>query len=183
MIILYLGRRGAGKSLTMTKDAYQYYKDGWTVYSNIDLNFPHEFMSNEDILKIGDGDLENVILVIDEIQILVDSRRSPSKANLDFSHFIQQIRKRHIIILCTAQYGGTVDVRLRQHVDIIARPQYNKKFKVCAVRYIDVTVTDIDDLYQEPQSVEVVYNAIPLFELYNTDNIIRYKKKEKVTGS
>jgi len=60
---------------------------------------------------------------------IFDSRRSMAKQNLKFSNFIQQIRKRNIILLGTTQYSNTVDLRLRQHLDIIAYPNYIENIK------------------------------------------------------
>jgi len=180
MIVLYTGRRGAGKTLTMIKDAYTYFNEGWDIYSNIELGFKHEYISEDDILEIGDSDLNNIVLVIDEIQVLVDSRRSGRKSNLNFSYFIQQIRKRNIIVLCTTQFSGTIDLRLRQHVDILARPKLDKALNVCAVNYTDLTVEDISDLETSPLEVSIVYDALPIYKLYDTMRIIQtVKEKEK----
>ena len=188
MIIMYQGRRGAGKTLTMVKDALKYKKQGWKIYSNIELGFSHEYISETDILKIDeDSDINNSVLVIDEIQLLLDSRRSTAGTNLNFSYFVQQIRKRNMILLCTAQFGGTVDLRLRQHTDILAKPRYNKEFKVCEVSYIDLTAIDEYNIFDKPKTITVTFNCEPLFDNYNTNQIIssslkkrkQKKKKEK----
>ena len=102
MIVLYTGRRGAGKTLSMVKDGYKFSLNGYKVYSNIELGFA-EYVENDWILNIHKTELHDIVLIIDEIQLLIDSRRSARKGNVDFSYFIQQIRKRNIIILCTTQ--------------------------------------------------------------------------------
>jgi hypothetical protein len=182
MIVLYTGRRGAGKTLTMVKDAYKYKEKGYKIYSNIELNFS-EFMENEDIINIQKTDIEDAVLVIDEIQLLLDSRRSSRKGNLDFSYFIQQIRKRRIIILCTTQFSGTVDLRLRQHVDVVARPKYDKELKVCEVTYIDMTAMNdnmfINDVDFQMPVISIVYDAELIFNLYDTNRIQIMKEKIK----
>lgn len=184
MILLYTGRRGSGKTLSMVKDAFKFYNSGWQIFSNIDLKFNHEYINESDILKINeDSKIQNCVLVVDEIQVLLDSRRSMSNTNVDFSHFIQQIRKRNIIVLCTTQFSGTVDLRVRQHVDIEAKPRFNEKYNVCEITYIDLTVADEWDLYDEkPPSVKLVYNCKPIYELYNTYNIVSVEKKKKKKG-
>lgn len=183
MIVLYTGRRGAGKTLSMVKDAYMYKKDGYKIYANIELDFA-EYMENEDILNIHKTDLEDCVLVIDEIQLLLDSRRSARKGNVDFSYFIQQIRKRRIIILCTTQFSGTVDLRLRQHVDVVARPKYDKELHVCEVTYIDLTAMNDSIFINSSEemtipSVSIVYNAETIFPLYDTNRIQKIKEKIK----
>ena len=181
MIILYTGRRGAGKTLTMIKDAYRYYTLGWKIYSNTELEFPHEYMTNDDMLAINeDSPINNAVLVIDEIQTMVDSRRSMGSKNVDFSYFVQQIRKRNMIIVCTTQFSGTVDLRLRQHVDVLAKPRFNKKLLVCEVSYIDLTSVDELDLWGDYiKGVEIVYNAREIFKYYDTMRIVKRVKKVK----
>lgn len=185
MIVLYKGRRGAGKTLTMTKDAYNYYCMGWTVYSNIEFNFPHEYISEDDILNIdGDSPIANCVLVIDEIQILLDSRRSARNRNVDFSYFIQQIRKRGIILLCTTQFTGTVDLRLRQHVDVLVKPKFHKRLQVCEVYYMDLTaIEEIDFMMYDPAEVaamrSVVYDARSVYGLYDTNRIVKVSDEKK----
>lgn len=180
MIVLYTGRRGCGKSLTMVKDAFKFFRSGWTVFSNIELGFEHEYISDSDILTISNNDkINNCVLVVDEIQILVDSRRSMGGKNVDFSHFVQQIRKRNIILLCTTQFTGTVDLRLRQHVDVEAKPYHHKKFNVCEVTYIDVTAIDIWEMSDNrPPLRKIVYDCLPIYELYDTMNIVKVKEKK-----
>lgn len=181
MIILYTGRRGCGKTLSMVKDAKKFFENGWTIYSNIELNFSHEYMNDDDILKINaDSKIDNCVLMIDELQVVLDSRRSMAKKNIEFSHFIQQIRKRNIVLLCTTQFGGTVDLRFRQHVDVEARPNYKKKWHVCEVLYVDVTsINDWDINDERPQVAKVLFNCKQIYGLYDTLNIVRTAKKKK----
>lgn len=174
MIIMYKGRRGCGKSLTMVKDAYRFFKMNWKVYHNFSMKFG-EFIDTEDILKIDkNSEIRNCVLVIDEIQIYLDSRRSMKKINMDFSNFIQQIRKRGIILLTTTQYTNTVDLRLRQHIDVIAEPRYNKDLHVCEVRYIDVTSAESTfiDGFPEYNAFITVYDTKPVYDLYDTNTLI-----------
>lgn len=177
MIVLYKGSRGKGKTLSMTRDAFKFSTLGYNVFTNIEMNFGTP-ISNEDILKLDkNSKIFNAVLVIDEIQIFFDSRRSMNKGNLNFSNFIQQIRKRNIHILCTTQYSNTIDLRLRQHLDIIAHPNFHKELGVCEVTYIDVTsLEDQDNLLNPnfvPKMVKIVYDAKPFFKMYNTGEMVK----------
>jgi hypothetical protein len=174
MILLYKGARGRGKTLTMLKDALVYYNNGWQVYRNMQNTIIGEYISNEDLLKIDKNtQMQQVVLVIDEIQTLFDSRRSMKKSNLDFSYFLQQIRKRGIILLCTTQYSNTIDLRLRQHIDILALPRHNKQYNVCSVKYIDLTsIEDQEYGITQPDSVKVSYDAKPIYKIYDTEEMI-----------
>jgi len=182
LIVLYTGRRGSGKTLSMVKDGYKMKLNGLKIYANIELHFA-EYIENDDIINIQNTELRDCVLIIDEIQLIIDSRRSARKGNVDFSYFIQQIRKRNIIILCTTQFSGTVDLRLRQHVDILARPKFDKELKVCEITYIDLTaMNDIlymnDENFQIP-SITIIYDAELIFPLYDTNRIQKLKEKEK----
>src|SRR3972149_3309599 len=113
MIVLYKGRRGCGKTLTMVKDGLLYYLKGYRVLRNFECSFG-ENISDEEILNLNkNSNIFNCILMMDEVQIFFDARRSMRNQNLNFSNFIQQIRKRNIILLGTTQFANTVDLRFR----------------------------------------------------------------------
>lgn len=169
-IVLYKGRRGSGKSLTMVKDGVINFKKGWDILRNFDCAFGKP-ITNEQILNLDKfSEIRKCIILVEEIQIFFDSRRSMKTQNIQFSNFIQQVRKRDISIYATSQYANTVDLRFRQHVDIVALPKYDDKLKVCEVTYIDMTSKeDILDSFDKPHiSARVVYDARPIFPLYNT---------------
>jgi hypothetical protein len=174
-IVLYKGKRGAGKTLTMVKDGFQYFKEGWLILRNFKTSFG-TYISEEDILKIDKkSKIRDCVIMMDEIQIFFDSRRSMAKQNVSFSNFIQQIRKRNIILLGTTQFSNTVDLRFRQHVDIIAYPNYIERFKVCEVTYIDMTTLEkglLSDM-QEPSYTKIIYNPLPIFKMFNTEEMIK----------
>lgn len=171
-IVLYLGRRGAGKTLSMTKDAYLYYKNGRRIITNMNTLTFGDKMTNEEILKLTkDSDVVNCVLVIDEIQLLFDSRRSMKKENITFSNFIQQIRKRGIIMLGTTQFDNTIDKRLRDHCDIIALPKINKELLLCRVKYLDPTTSqDIENL-GVTEYTSIIYDMRDVFNLYDTNEM------------
>jgi len=174
-IILYTGRRGAGKTLTMVRDAYKYYLNNWKIITNMTSLVFGEKMEGEEILKIDkSSNLNNCILVFDEIQIYFDSRSFGSKKNKTFSNFIQQIRKRNIILLVTTQYLNTIEKRLRQHIDIEVYPDYIEKYPICKATYIDITSLEnnILETLKEPKSTTTIYDPLPIFKLFKTEEII-----------
>lgn len=176
MILLYKGRRGCGKTLTMIKDGLLYDNAGYKIFRNFDCSFG-KYISNEEILNLNkNSPIRDCVLLIDEIQIFFDSRRSMKKESINFSNFIQQIRKRNIILLTTTQYSNTTDLRLRQHLDVIAYPTFSKKFDVCEVVYIDLTTIEDDILTditsKSPSYVRTIYYAKPLYKMYNTNQMI-----------
>lgn len=182
MIILYKGRRGTGKTLTMVKDALNFYDKGWEIYSNFDIAIPYKKVTNEDLINLVENDkVKDCVLLIDEIQLLIDSRRSMKKESINFTYFIQQIRKKGIVLLCTTQFTRTVDVRLREHVDVVVRPRIYHKYPVVEVDYIDLTAEEELGL---PEIRTIVYNPERLFNMYDTNEVLQgvntIKREEKV---
>jgi len=172
MITIYLGRRGAGKTTTMIKDAYIEYKKGRRIISNMESVPFAEYMSNDQIKQINkESAIEDAVLLIDELQIFFDSRRSMKKDNLNFSYFVQQTRKRGVDILGTTQFSNTVEKRVRDHTDFVARPKYLKEYGLIKVTYIDETSTEDDDI-TEPIKRSVVFNPRKVFKLFDTNEKI-----------
>lgn len=173
MIVLYKGRRGSGKTLTMTKDGLQYFKDKYSILRNFSCKFG-KYITDDQILALDkNSNIKDCVLMIDEMQIFFDSRRSMRKASIEFSNFIQQIRKRNIILLCTTQYSNTIDMRLRQHIDILALPHFIKDINVCEVVYIDATSSEDILESKEPRIVKMVFDAEPIFKLFDTTEMIK----------
>jgi hypothetical protein len=172
MIVLYRGARGRGKTLSMCKDAFTFYKNGYRILSNIKLKFG-EYISQEEVLKLNKGsELYNCVLVLDELQLFFDSRNFAKKENKDFSNFIQQIRKRNIIILGTTQYIGCLELRFRQHIDCLVYPTYDKVSKVCCVKYFDITILE-DYGFKEVSSSTIFFYAPDVFPLYDTYEMLK----------
>lgn len=173
-VVLYKGRRGCGKTLTMVKDGYKYYCAGFKIRRNFKCSFG-EYITDEEILNLNkSSDIEDCVIMMDEVQIFFDSRRSMRKESLNFSNFIQQIRKRNIILLGTTQYANTIDLRFRQHTDILCYPTFIKELNICEAVYLDLTSVE-DDMFhanKEPVIAKMIYNAIPVFKLYQTNEMI-----------
>lgn len=181
MIVSYKGRSGSGKTLSMVKDGMAFYQKGYKVYCNFECSFA-EKISNEEVLALNkDSDLYNCVIMLDELQSIFDSRKR--KESTTFSHFIQQIRKRNIHILGSIRFEYLVDVRIREETDITAEPnfiEFTTKDGVthyfCEVTYTDRTMTQGEFAFNETENedakVKIVFNAEPIFNLYNTEEMI-----------
>lgn len=181
MIVLYKGRRGSGKTLSMVKDGIKFNRSGYAIYRNFDLEFG-KYISDDDILTLDkNSEIKNCVIMMDEVQMFFDSRRSMRKQSLNFSNFIQQIRKRNIILLCTTQYSNTIDLRLRQHIDVLATPKFIKELNVCEIIYFDLTSIEDNILGEHKQLnyVKMVYDALPIFKIYNTYQMINSTANDK----
>lgn len=170
MITLYRGARGQGKTLTMTKDALKYHRAGWKVYTNLEET-EFENVTSEFIFSLsGDSELRNCVLVIDEIELFFDSRDWKKTEARFFSRFLQQIRKRNVLILCTAQFTNLIDVRLRQQIDSLCICSYCKQDEYCTCFYVDLT--SIESNPNNPNCFEITYYAPPIFKYYNTHQLL-----------
>jgi len=117
MITLVIGRQGSGKTLLLVKKAYEYYKKGKTIYSNIKLNFPFKPIDYNDIIECK---LENAVVILDEIHLLLSSRNSMSKINrLIVDGFLSMVRKMGLTIIASTQTERKVDVRFREEKDFL----------------------------------------------------------------
>lgn len=173
MIILYQGRMGSGKTLGMTADAIDFYKAGWIkIYANYTLNlpFPIERITEEFLLNLDkNSDIKNCVILIDELQIFFDARLWKQKGHIGFSHFIQQLRKRGIILIGTTQYSDTVEKRIRQNITILVRPSYDEKDQILKRIYYDLT--SLEDA--KKPSYAITYIHVPtLFDCYNTEELL-----------
>lgn len=176
MILLFVGNMGSGKTLSMVKMAYEYHKQGYKILSNMRLNFPHTLITSKDVQGFASNQeqLYNTIVLLDEIHIFMDSRRSGSKKNLLTSYFLTQTRKQKVKLLATSQHRHQVDRRMRDNTDA----------------FIDCETKKIP--YGENENVLIVVNHVntrksydkqvfignKYFHLYDTEEIIFDKTSE-----
>ena len=142
LIIGYVGARGSGKSVGAARTVIlDYMLPGKTVWSNMKIGF--NLVSNGNIIPMESKSLERLSLVeldevysngliyVDEVNLLAEARRAMSQENLMFSYILQQLRKRRLTIIWSAQSELHCDDRLRWQTDIfiicedisIARPK------------------------------------------------------------
>lgn len=115
-ISLYFGLPGCGKTTMLAKLAYQAVRDGKYahVYTNVEMNIPGvTFIDNE---CIGQYNLSDCLLLIDEATLFADSRayKSFDKGKLEF--FLLHRHYNADIALFTQQWDG-VDRKIRVITD------------------------------------------------------------------
>lgn len=183
MIVLYVGRRGSGKTTTMVKDAYQFKTRGYDIYTNMNsLTFSDVVLHDDEILSLLDREDSNYVLVLDEIQTFINSRRSARKQNVEFTYFIQQIRKRGVVILACTQFSRRVDIAFREHLDIIVFPEFKHEYGVVRARYEDNTFLEgFDYKTNRLPYREIVYDPSPVFALFDTNEVIEPVKTRSKT--
>ena len=115
MIHLVIGKQGSGKTLFLVKKAYEYYKAGFTIYSNVHLNFPYKKLNYKDIINCK---LDNGVVILDEVHLLLPARNSMSTRNREIcDSFLSMVRKKKLIIYGTTQTERKVDIRFREEKD------------------------------------------------------------------
>ena len=130
LVIGYVGPRGSGKSVGATRLVIlDFMLKGKKVWSNMEIAFnrrnnghtvpmvslPLDRLSMEELDKVyTDG-----IIYVDEVNLMMEARRSMSQENLMFSYILQQLRKRRLTIIWSAQSEQHCDDRLRFQTDII----------------------------------------------------------------
>lgn len=161
---------GSGKTLSLTRYVYREYLKGKKIYSNMHFNFPYERITKEKLLKYKEDHtlFNNCIIVIDEIHVFIDSRRSMSKGNVDIGHLLVMTRKLGVDLYWTSQQEHQVDRRLRDNTEIKIRCESEKvMIGETEIVFIDNLLIRIDG-YTETES----FVGNNYFALYDTREII-----------
>lgn len=144
LISLFFGRRGDGKTLCMTailsimlqcylKNKMRFSEqrpEGFKLATNYHVQFA-DFNNPMlvDMLSNYDERMRRIICGIDEILSFVPSRRTMSRANLDFANSLIQIRKLDIEIVSATQKPQNIDSQMLDQIDLFILPLlYNKQW-------------------------------------------------------
>lgn len=127
MIIGTFGQLAVGKTLSGVIEAYDRYRRGRQVFSNIHLSFPHEPIKEpKDFIH-----LQNGFVLADELWSLIDNRRAMSKLNDIMTIICIRSSKKHFEIFYTQQYLQ-IDPRLAYITNIWIQPRtFDKYNRVC----------------------------------------------------
>lgn len=189
MIGIFLGEQHSGKTLALTYFAYDYYKKGFEIYSNYNLEIPHKKLT-VDVIKdavYNKEQFNKTVFVIDEIYLILDSRNFSKNKNKIFSYFLLQSSKRDVHIFGTAQYFNTVEKRFRENIKFqcYCNRVYKNEFGEYAfVESEDRELTEEENekLYiklnfiirkQDTYNVKEQYlKAKPIFNLYDNRELL-----------
>lgn len=170
MIIGMIGRMGTGKTLSLVRYAYNYYRSGYKIYSNIHLNFPYTRVGLQDLLDYANANtyLEKSIVIIDEAHVLLDSRNSASKRNRLVSFFVVLTRKMGCNLLYTTQRFHQIDKRLRDNSDIVISCS-TKTFK--GTKYTHNMIMIMTEFGMKTK--REIFKSSDYFNLYNTKELVK----------
>jgi hypothetical protein len=181
MIIGYCGNIRQGKTLSAVRELFKLYNLGYTIYSNINLNFPYKPLDVDLLTDIVEDKIQitdkKPVFFIDEIHIWLDSRLSMGKKNRIVSYFLLQSGKIGedsdfgMLLLYTTQFIHQVDKRLRSLTSIIIE---------CEKKEINShkIIINIEYHFRGKKSfiTRSIFYAETIYKLYNTREVVKYKK-------
>lgn len=127
----FIGYRGTGKSASIAKVVGEdFLLAGKRAWSNMPINIKVVYkdaaktFSTQELPKLkllqGDEQFKNGVVVLDEVNMEVaEASRFMSNTNLEFTNQIQQIRKKGLDVIWSAQNWNSIDARLRWQSDFI----------------------------------------------------------------
>lgn len=156
-----MGKMGTGKTLSMTALAGFVHKHtGAPIYANYELkNVPYTPI--KEIRQLWKA--ENGIFLFDEIWISMDSRNWAN--NVRMTHWVNQTRKKKLLVMYTTQHISQVEMRVRNATDILVYTE--KKHGQHWLTFIDYQYGLIGRRYLL-SNPKVWYNFYNTFEVVNS---------------
>jgi len=160
MLIGIMGKMGAGKTLSASILAsYLSRATGAPLSANYDLIGATPIESLDDVQEKESG-----ILVFDEVWLSADARAW--KDNVKLSHWINQTRKKKMIVFYTTQHIRQVEMRMRNGTDVLIYCE--KTPEGHWLTFIDWQYRTIGRRYLIPHDV-----AKRFYPLYNTYEVLK----------
>lgn len=175
MILGFIGRMGSGKTLSMTREIKKYKNKGFHIITNYDVSFADESLDFDKLYKMAENQepLNNVVIALDEIHILLDSRSSITKTSKVMTFWLNQTRKMNVKLFYTTQYAHQIDKRLRFGTDIfvycdgVSVIKEDKKYFICYNEY------ETDGRF-----IRDTFIGNDYYNYFNTYQVIKFQKKE-----
>lgn len=129
-VVTLTGGRGSGKTLSMSTEGALYLLAGYDVWANYPLRFGLRNGNGEvkyyrakdiTITDIGNfnSDIRNGIILLDELNLWLSSRRSSAMINQLAGGWFQLMRKRKLSVYITCQFFHTLDKLIKEQTDLI----------------------------------------------------------------
>lgn len=171
-IWVFCGLYGSGKTLSLTREAYKLYKQGYNVYSNYGLNFQNgNIISWKDVIDVPNDS----VICLDEISNLINSRDWKNMP-AEFFALLTQNRKKNIRLMTTAQVYDDIDKQFRTQCKWII--QCSKLGRIVTNRYYNQKGYNHTEEKRVVEFKERYVATDELFALYDTYEYIQKLKKE-----
>lgn len=195
MIKYFVGQKGSGKTLQMTKDAQYFFNKGYEIYSNYPLwgyknislfkrqkvigrfMYSDEF---EDKLKTTFDGKKPTLFLLDEAPVLYNSRNWKN-FDLDLIYALNQSRKTKVHMFMSAQKYDALDKQMRESANYVYLCERKLKFiyTVMVVRpeYFKQDEKDIFlKRYIHRRKLYFKTNLRQYFKFYDTTHIVLPEK-------
>jgi hypothetical protein len=168
MLIGVMGKMGAGKTLSCSILAsFLHARTGAPLSANYGLRGSDPIESLDDVEEKEGG-----IMVFDEVWLSADARAW--KDNVKLTHWVNQTRKKKMIVFYTTQHIRQVEMRMRNGTDVLIYVE--KKPEGHWLTFIDFQYKTIGRRYLIPH--EVAKNFYGLYDTYEVLKPLTWGKKK-----
>jgi len=170
MLVYLYGNKGSGKNTLLS---YYACRDNREIWSNFSLKLPnYKELTIVDLLTIPN----NTLVFLDEAYSWIDSRRSMDDINIYISSIQYHSRKTYLDTFCTAVKYNSIDVRLRDDLDILIhclpRHPYSEQDFYYLYEYIH---------YRTFREFCLPYESAKFyFDYFDTNEIVEHSRKAKI---
>lgn len=166
-----IGKLGRGKTLSAVALAWiSKYKFNTKIITNMaSLTFKDYFIM--DITELPELkekiDLDNrYLFIIDELSVLLDSRRGMVKKNVEKTHELLQLRKLNVSFLYTVQNAGMIDIRIREITDNYYTPYLYQQYDYLLLE--KVNIRNLGMVYHTNIFSKALYHISKYYKYYDT---------------
>ena len=178
-INLILGERGAGKTLLAVGMGTLLQKTGLKLVSNVTFHsLPYRRMTFAQFVAEAEN-IRDCVAIFDEFHVGADSYKWWNQKVAVITEFLTQTRKRNVTMILTTQRMDTIASRARKMVDYVYQVEAGQDYEgqvYCEV--FDRRKPEPDDFVRA-----FVYDGRPLFDEYDTNEIITTGSEEPVKKS
>jgi len=125
------GNKSYGKTLTMTALAFFYWLNGYIIFSNYLVGFPHVLI--DEILglkRVGEYSQDiKKLLIMEDFERWVHSRNAATKTNIDVNTICMDNGKNNASLIYTSKRPMAIDIGLRDTTDYFIETKMIMPFK------------------------------------------------------
>jgi hypothetical protein len=166
MLIGIMGKMGTGKTLSMTVLGYYLHRLTKTpLFSNYQIykNKATKSLASNIITSVEKiWDMDTAIFLFDELWLTLDSRLWQD--NVKLTRWINQTRKKKLLVFYTTQHIRQVELRVRKATDILI---------YCQKEPEGIWLTFIDYQYQTIGKKYLLANPSRFYDLYDTFEVLQ----------
>ena len=165
MLIGIMGKMGAGKTLTMSMLAtYMAQRSNAPLWANYGLLNANRIKNREQLWK-----MENGIFCFDELWLTLDARNWEN--NVLLTHWVNQTRKKKLLVFYTTQHIRQVELRVRNGTDILIYCEKKDNGQI-KLTFIDWQYREIGRQVSLNNNYDIMRKFYGLYDTYEIVDII-----------